>query len=58
MVAGREVSPKDAENTARLMKYWAEGAGAQKIQWNSPGDFRPGNRPKNSTDASLNLVNM
>jgi hypothetical protein len=39
MVAGRELSPKDVENTQRLMKYWAEGPGAAKIAWGSPGDF-------------------
>lgn len=39
MVAGREASPKDATATERLMRYWAEGAGAAKIQWGVPGDF-------------------
>lgn len=39
MVAGREASPKDASATERLMRYWAEGAGAAKIQWGVPGDF-------------------
>jgi len=39
MVAGREASPKDAAATERLMRYWAEGAGAAKIQWGVPGDF-------------------
>ena len=39
MVAGREASPKDAANTERLMRYWAEGAGAIKIRWGQPGDF-------------------
>jgi hypothetical protein len=39
MVAGREVTPKDASSTERLMRYWAEGEGAAKIDWNSPGDF-------------------
>jgi len=39
MVAGREVTPKDVQNTQRLMAYWAEGEGAAKIQWGEPGDF-------------------
>ena len=40
MVAGREVTPKDAAATERLMKYWTEGPGAAKIQWGVPGDFK------------------
>lgn len=40
MVAGREVTPKDAAATERLMKYWAEGEGAAKIKWGVPGDFK------------------
>ena len=39
MVAGREASPKDVENTERLMRYWAEGPGAAKINWGVGGDF-------------------
>jgi hypothetical protein len=39
MAAGREVTPKDAASTEKLMRYWAEGEGAAKIGWNSPGDF-------------------
>ncbi len=39
MVAGREVTPQDVSSTERLMKYWAEGAGAAKIRWGVPGDF-------------------
>lgn len=39
MVAGRETSPNDVLNTERLKAYWAEGAGAAKIQWGVPGDF-------------------
>ena len=39
MVAGREMSPKDMANTARLKSYWAEGPGAAKIAWGVPGDF-------------------
>lgn len=38
MAGGREGSPKDA-SAERLMRYWAEGAGAAKIQWGAPGDF-------------------
>lgn len=41
MVAGREATPKDAAATERLMRYWAEGPGAAKIQWGVPGDFLP-----------------
>jgi len=26
-------------STERLMAYWAEGEGAAKIQWGTPGDF-------------------
>jgi hypothetical protein len=26
-------------NTEHLMAYWAEGAGAAKIQWGVPGDY-------------------
>lgn len=39
MVAGRELTPKDAANTEKLMHYWAEGEGAAKIQWGVAGDF-------------------
>lgn len=39
MAAGREVTPKDAANTERLMEYWAHGEGAAKIRWGVPGDF-------------------
>jgi hypothetical protein len=39
MVAGREASPGDVKSTERLMRYWAEGEGAAKIQWGVPGDF-------------------
>lgn len=39
MVAGREATPQDARNTERLMKYWAEGEGAAKIQWGTGGDW-------------------
>jgi hypothetical protein len=35
MAAGRELTPKDVADTARLKEYWATGAGRQK--WiNSP----------------------
>ena len=36
---GRELTPKDAASTEKLMRYWAEGEGAAKIQWGVPGDF-------------------
>lgn len=39
MTAGREITPRDAAATERLMRYWAEGEGAAKIRWDSPGDF-------------------
>lgn len=39
MTAGREATPKDAENTARLMNYWAHGEGAAKLLWGQPGDY-------------------
>jgi hypothetical protein len=39
MVAGKEVSPEDVQNTERLMRYWSEGEGAAKLQWGVPGDF-------------------
>lgn len=39
MVAGREATPQDVADTERLMRYWAEGEGAAKIQWGVPGDF-------------------
>lgn len=37
--AGKEVTPKDAESTARLKEYWAHGEGAAKIRWGEGGDF-------------------
>lgn len=39
MVAGREATPQDVAATERLMRYWAHGEGAAKIQWGIPGDF-------------------
>lgn len=39
MVAGRETTPKDAQNTDRLKAYWVHGEGGDKIGWGSPGDF-------------------
>jgi len=39
MVAGKKVTPGDEASTERLMKYWAEGAGAAKINWGHDGDF-------------------
>lgn len=35
MVAGREVAPKDAASTERLMEYWSHSEGAAKIDWAS-----------------------
>ena len=29
----------DPNATERLMRYWAEGEGAAKIAWGTPGDF-------------------
>lgn len=39
MAAGKEVTPNDVSSTERLMRYWAEGAGAAKLNWGVPGDF-------------------
>ncbi len=39
MTAGREATPGDAASTERLMRYWADGEGAAKIQWGVAGDF-------------------
>jgi hypothetical protein len=39
MTAGREATPNDVASTERLMRYWAEGPGAVKIQWGVAGDF-------------------
>lgn len=36
MVAGRELTPKDAASTARLERWWITESG---IPWGSPGDF-------------------
>lgn len=36
------VTAGEAKNpgaTERLMRYWAEGEGAAKIRWGTPGDF-------------------
>lgn len=33
MTAGKEATPHDAASTEKLMRYWAEGEGAAKIQW-------------------------
>lgn len=38
MVAGKEVSPKDVQNTERLKKFWDEG-GHGRVEWKTPGDF-------------------
>ena len=32
MVAGKEASPKDVQNTERLKRYWLTGPGAAKWQ--------------------------
>lgn len=34
-----ERAPEWRGNTERLMRYWAEGAGAAKVRWGEPGDF-------------------
>lgn len=34
-----EKSPREVQDTQRLMRYWTTGPGALKIRWNSPGDF-------------------
>lgn len=39
MVAGREVTPKEAAGVERLKEYWAHGKGSAKIQWGNSGDF-------------------
>lgn len=39
MVAGQEASAKDAEDVARLKKFWAHGRGAAEIGWGTDGDF-------------------
>lgn len=39
MVAGKEVTPSDAESTEHLMAFWSHGEGAAKIGWGVPGDF-------------------
>jgi 2'-5' RNA ligase len=38
-LAGKEITPKDAENTARLKEYWTHGKGAALIRWGEPSDF-------------------
>jgi hypothetical protein len=39
MAAGREATPGDAAATDRLMRYWAEGEGAAKVAWGTPGSY-------------------
>lgn len=39
-MATEETSVKGAAATQRLLKYWAHGAGAAKIQPGTPGAFR------------------
>ncbi|MER5671148.1 hypothetical protein [Pseudonocardia alni] len=34
-----ETTPAKASATERLMRYWANGEGAVKIRWGTPGDF-------------------
>lgn len=36
---GRDDTPQDAVDTARLKEYWTHGAGAAKIAWGTPNDF-------------------
>lgn len=38
-LAKRDDTPSKAEDTERLMTYWAEGPGAAKLHWGIPGDF-------------------
>lgn len=39
MVLGKEVTPDDASNTARIKAFWSKGKGAAEIGWGTPGDF-------------------
>ena len=39
MADGQNDTPKDMKATERLRRYWAEGAGAIKIAWGTPGDW-------------------
>lgn len=39
MVAGRNASPKDEQDTERLKSYWTKGAGAAKIRWGEGNDW-------------------
>lgn len=39
MAGGREATPGDVAATERLMRYWAHGEGAAKINWGVSGDF-------------------
>lgn len=36
---GVDDTPGNLASIERLMTYWAEGAGAAKIGWGTPGDF-------------------
>lgn len=38
MVAGKELTPKDAENTEKLRQYWRDDPRGI-IRWGTPGDF-------------------
>lgn len=35
-----EKSPDEMKGAERLKWYWTKGAGAEKIAWNTPGDFK------------------
>ena len=39
MVAGREASPQDIQNTERLMRYWTTGPGSVRIRWGTGNDW-------------------
>jgi len=34
------VTPKGVEGARKLREYWVHGAGAVKIKWGTPGDFK------------------
>lgn len=39
MVAGRNVTPKNEQDTDRLKRYWTKGDGAALIRWGEGGDW-------------------
>ena len=39
MTAGKDITPEDHANTARIKAYWSKGKGAALLQWGTPGDF-------------------